>query len=430
MTADGTGAPPRDDATGSAVGASPRRRRARRSAATAELVLEIATAASGERELDAILQATLDRLRSVVRLTGGSIALVEGDDLVIRAAIGPFTPEALGQRLARGTGRSWEVVSSRQAFVSGDLKAAGLRVRTSGRAERAIRSWLGVPIVRRSEGIGLLEVDSTRRNAFSDRDVELLHTVARALAGPIDLASRYDEERRAGILRDAFVGVISHELRTPVTTIYGASAMLRRRGETMAAEARQEVLADIEAEADRLRRLIDDLLVLSRVEGGPVDLARDPVLVGHVVRRAVKAVAENWPDRSFRIAVVPGLPIVAAEETYVEQVVRNLATNAAKYSPPRTEVTVDVDASDDEVLVRVCDAGIGIDAAEPDRLFDLFYRAPAATRHAAGAGIGLFVCRELVRAMGGRVWAQSRREGGAEFGFALPIARDADVEPA
>jgi two-component system sensor histidine kinase KdpD len=402
----------------------------RRSAATAELVLEIATAAGAERELDAILQTTLDRLRSVIRLTGGSIALVEGDDLVIRAATGPFAVEALGQRLARGGGRSWRIVTTGEAFVSGDLQAAGLGVRTSDRARRSIRSWLGVPIIRRGEGIGLLEVDSTRRNAFSERDVALLDTVARALAGPIDLASRYDEERRAGVLRDAFVGVISHELRTPVTTIYGASAMLRRRGETMTPDARQQVIGDIEAEADRLRRLIDDLLVLSRVEVGRVTLARDPLLVGHVVRRAVKAVAASWPDRSFRIAVVPGLPIVAAEETYVEQVVRNFVTNAAKYSPAGSEIGVDVDASDDEVRVRVCDAGIGIDAAEPDRLFDLFYRAPAATRHAAGAGIGLFVCRELVRAMGGRVWAQSRPEGGAEFGFALPIARDADLEPA
>jgi two-component system sensor histidine kinase KdpD len=394
----------------------------------AELVLEIATAASGERELDAILHTTLDRLRSVVRLTGGSIALVEGDDLVVRAAIGPFAAEALGQRLARGTGRSWEIVAGRQAFVSGDLKAAGLRVRTSGRADRAIRSWLGVPIVRRGEGIGLLEVDSTRRNAFSERDVILLDTVARALAGPIDLASRYDAERRAGVLRDAFIGVISHELRTPVTTIYGASAMLRRRGEAMSPVARQQAIADIEAEADRIRRLIDDLLVLSRAEGGRVELARDPVLIGHIVRRATKAVAAHWPNHAFRTAIVPGLPIVSAEETYVEQVVRNLVTNAAKYSPEGSEITIDVDATDDEVLVRVCDAGIGIDADEPDRLFDLFYRAPSATRLAAGAGIGLFVCRELVRAMGGRVWARSRSDSGAEFGFALPAARHEEVE--
>ena len=400
-------------------------RSSRRSAATAALVLEIATAAAGERELDQILATTLDRLRAVVRLTGGSIALVEGDDLVVRAAIGPFADEALGQRLPRGRGRSWQVVSSRTSFVTGDLQAAGMVVRTSARAARAIRSWLGVPIVRRGEGIGLLEIDSTRRNAFGERDHSLLDTVARALAGPIDLAGRYAAERRAALLRDAFIGVVSHELRTPITTIYGASAMLRRRGESLDPAARSQAIADIEAEADRLRRLIEDLLVLSRAEGGRVELARDPVLIGHVVRRACEAEATIWPGHAFRPSISRGLPIVFAEETYVEQVVRNLLANAAKYSPEGSQVAIVVDAGDDDqrgVRVRVLDEGIGIDSAEPDRLFELFYRAPVATRHAAGAGIGLFVCRELVAAMGGRIWAAAREAGGAEFGFMLPAA--------
>jgi len=423
-----TGTPLPDDAPAQVVPSPTRRRRRRRSAATAELVLDIATAATGEHELDQILEATLDRLRSVVRLTGGSIALVEGDDLVVRAAIGLFADEALGQRLARGVSRSWQVVTGRLPYVSGDLQADGLPVQTSRRAGRAIHSWLAVPIVRRGEGIGLLEVDSIRRNAFSDRDVVLLGTVARALGGPIDLAGRYATERRAGRLRDAFIGVVSHELRTPVTTIYGASAMLRRRGEAMSPEARQQAIADIEAEADRLRRLIDDLLVLSRAEGGRVELARDPVLVGHIVRRALKSEAAHWPNHAFRATVVPGLPVVAAEETYVEQAVRNLVTNAAKYSPDGSEITIDVDADDDELRVRVLDAGIGVKTGVPDRLFDLFYRAPEATRRAAGDGIGLFVCRELVRAMGGRIWARPRPEGGAEFGFALPVG-DMEVGP-
>ncbi|HEU0237596.1 MAG TPA: ATP-binding protein [Candidatus Limnocylindrales bacterium] len=411
----------------------PRGRSSRRSAATAALVLEIATAAAGERELDHILATTLDRLRAVVRLTGGSIAIVEGDDLVVRAAVGPFADEALGQRLPRGRGRSWQVVLNRTSFVTGDLQAAGMVVRTSARAARAIRSWLGVPIVRRGEGIGLLEIDSTRRNAFGDRDHDLLDTVARALAGPIDLASRYAAERRAAILRDAFIGVISHELRTPITTIYGASTMLRRRGESLDPIARQQAIADIEAEADRLRRLIEDLLVMSRAEGGRVELAREPVLLGHVVRRACEAEAVVWPRHGFRSSIARNLPIVFAEETYVEQIVRNLLTNAAKYSPEGSEVRIVVEAADDPergVRVRVLDDGIGIDTAEPDRLFDLFYRAPAATRLASGAGIGLFVCRELVAAMGGRIWAMGRPTGGAEFGFSLPAAEsDGDVEP-
>ncbi|TME83239.1 MAG: GAF domain-containing protein, partial [Chloroflexi bacterium] len=180
-----------------------------RSLATAELVLEIATAAAGEAELDDILRATLDRLGKVVPLTGGSIALVEDDDLVIRAAVGPFAEEALGQRMARGNGRSWKVVETGEPFMSRDLAAEGVHPQGE-KAAAAMRSWLGVPIVRNGQGIGLLEIDSTMPDAFDERDAELLQTIVRALSGPVDLASRYAAERRAGVLRDAFIGVISH----------------------------------------------------------------------------------------------------------------------------------------------------------------------------------------------------------------------------
>jgi signal transduction histidine kinase len=390
------------------------------SLATADLVLEIATAAGGERELDHILNATLARLRAVLPVTGGSIALVEGDELVIRAAVGPFADRALGQRLPRGQGRSWQVIVTRQPFLSNDLQVDGLRVRTPG-AEGAIRSWLAVPIVRREEGIGLLEIDATHPNAFAESDVELLETIARALAGPVDLAGRYAAERRATLMRDAFVGVISHELRTPITTIYGASKLLR--GRTLSPEVQDQALEDIEAEADRLRRLIEDLLVLSRAEGGHLELARDPILVAHVLRQVVAAEAPRWPDHRLTVDAPRVLPLVVGEETAVEQILRNLVTNGAKYSPPGSEICIVARAVKNEVVVRVLDEGIGIDREDVDQLFDLFYRAPQATRQASGAGIGLFVCRQLVEAMGGRIWARSRPEGGSEFGIALPTAQ-------
>jgi signal transduction histidine kinase len=392
-----------------------------RSAATVQLVLDITTAAAGERELDQILHETLDRLSAVLPLTGGSIALVEGDDLVIRAAVGPFASEALGQRLARGESRSWAVVETLQPYLVGDVQAAGLQPRGAQAALR-MRSWLAVPLVRRGTGIGLLEIDSTGRNAFDKADVELLATVARALGGSVELASRYAEERKANALREAFIGVISHELRTPITTIYGLSKMLRQRIDTLSPDVRAQAIEDVEAEADRLYRLVEDLLVLSRAERGRVDIARDPILVGHVLRRAIDAEASRWPARRFVLDLQPDLPIVLGEETYVEQVVRNLLTNAAKYSEAGSTVVVEARATD-EVVVRVLDEGVGIGDDDVSHVFELFYRSEAVTRKASGAGIGLFVSRQLIEAMGGRMWAISRPEGGAEVGFAMPAHR-------
>jgi signal transduction histidine kinase len=390
-----------------------------RSAATVQLVLDIATAAAGERKLDQILHETLDRLSSVIPLTGGSIALVEGDQLVVRAAVGPFAQEALGQRLDRGSSRSWAVVDTLEPYLVGDIQAAGLHAAGAEAASR-MHSWLAVPLVRRGTGIGLLEIDSTDRNAFNGADVELLSTVARALGGSIELAGRYDEEVRTNALRDAFIGVISHELRTPITTIYGLSKMLRHRRDALPVEVQGQAIEDIEAEADRLFRLVEDLLVLSRAERGRVEISREPILLSHVLRRAVDAESARWTTRRFEIDVPPGLPPILGEETYVEQILRNLLTNAAKYSSDGSVVSVDVRLDRDDVVVRVRDEGVGIADEDVAHIFDLFYRSASVTRKAAGAGIGLFVSRQLVEAMGGRMWATSRAEGGAEVGFALP----------
>jgi K+-sensing histidine kinase KdpD len=394
-----------------------------RTLATAELVLDIATAAAGERELEAILRVALDRLRGVVSFTGGSIALVDGDGLVIHAATGPFEQEAIGQRLARGSSLSWRVVETLQPVRVDDLRTTSTRV-PGVEAAKAMRSWLAVPIQWRGEGIGLLEVDSTSAAAFTEEDQVLVATIGRALAGPIHLAARYAAELRATALRDAFTGVISHELRTPITTIFGMSQVLRQRHETMDPETRRQSIADIEAEADRLRRLAEDLLVLSRAEGGRLTMARDPLVIRHVIRQAVESEAKRWPDHDFSADVPLDLPLVLGEELHVGQVLQNLLSNAAKYSAKGSKVEVRARPEDGGVTTRILDEGEGLPADSSEQLFDLFYRAPEAARRASGAGIGLFVCRQLVEGMGGRIWARPREARGAEFGFWLPALRE------
>jgi signal transduction histidine kinase len=264
------------------------------------------------------------------------------------------------------------------------------------------------------------------------RELERERTASQRLAEQLgaaadDLAARHAEEQRNREFRDAFVAVVSHELRTPITTIYGMSHVLRRRYRSMDPGTVGQHLGDIEAESDRLRRLTEDLLVLSRAEGGRLLVAAEPVAVGHVVRATIEGERARWSAHKFTVDAAMGVPLVLGEELYVEQVVRNYVSNAAKYSPPGTTVRVTVTMEADGVAVRVIDAGPGLREPSPDRLFDLFYRAPDAVSQTAGAGIGLFVCRELVQAMGGRVWAAPAPEGpGAEFGFWLPGAAEAD----
>jgi len=329
-------------------------------------------------------------------------------------------------------------VETLEPYRSGDLFRDGNRVRGKA-ASTAVRSWLGVPIVRHGIGIGLVEVDSTEIDAFSAADEALLPSVVGVLAGHVELAAHHDEQTRANALREAFIGVISHELRTPITTIYGLSRVLRQRGEDLDPDIRRQSILDIEGESDRLYRLVEDLLVLSRAEGGRVDFEPEPINLGRLVQRIVDAEAERRPDRRFEVRQPPGLALVEAEPTYVEQVIRNLLTNGTKYSsvPDPIEIVIEVVQRDteaeigvlgqgaagrSEAVVRVLDRGIGIDEDASDHAFELFFRTKAATRIASGAGIGLFVCRQLIEAMGGRTWLLPRDGGGTEAGFALPHA--------
>jgi signal transduction histidine kinase len=237
-----------------------------------------------------------------------------------------------------------------------------------------------------------------------------------------------EEERHAAAFREAFVDVVSHELRTPITTILGLTQILARPGRPEDAETRSALLHDVSAEAERLHRLVEDLLVLSRVEHDRLEVEAEPIELRRLIERIVAWEAAELPSLVISLDLEPYLPIVGGEATYVEQIVRNLLNNAAKYTPPGTNVVVNVRSEDDGVAIRVSDDGPGIPEGSVERAFELFYRDPASARSVSGSGIGLFVCASLVRAMGGRIWARRRPEGGSEFGFTLrTIEADDDV---
>ena len=244
----------------------------------------------------------------------------------------------------------------------------------------------------------------------------------------LDRSRRLDAEREATRLREAFIGVVSHELRTPITTIFGGTRILSRRWRAMPRAARDALLRDVSDEADRLYRLVEDLLVLTRVERGSLEVGDEPVSLRPVVERVLASESARSPEVVFESLVPPDLPSVRGEDTYAEQVLRNLLGNAAKYGGPGSRVAVEATAARDGVVVRVLDEGPGIHEDEAERLFELFYRSPDTAPAVGGAGIGLFVCRQLAHAMGGTIRAERRPEGGAAF--ILTLRRYADTDEA
>jgi PAS domain S-box-containing protein len=190
----------------------PRPERKQRALAEADLLTALATIAATEDDLQRILQAALEYLRDVIAFTGSSIALVEGDDLIIQAADGPFAASALGYRLPRNTGVSWQVIDSGQPFVCNNLHASDLR------ASGEFQSYLAVPLTLRGRNVGLLEIDSTEANAFTEADTALLQKVATLLGGPMALARQ---------VRDLQVEIAEHKRTEQRLAVqYGITALL------------------------------------------------------------------------------------------------------------------------------------------------------------------------------------------------------------
>jgi two-component system sensor histidine kinase KdpD len=186
-------------------------------------------------------------------------------------------------------------------------------------------------------------------------------------------------------------------------------------------ERKAEILSDIEQESERLFRLIEDLLALARLELG-ASVALRPVLFQRVLEKTLVNFARRRPSRQIENRTPDDLPAVQADATYVEQIMRNLLGNADKYSPTNEPISISTEARDEDVMIRVLDRGPGLSEGEIERIFDRFYRAEKTARQAGGLGIGLTVCRRLVEAQGGGIWAEPREGGGLTMAFTIPIA--------
>jgi PAS domain S-box-containing protein len=232
------------------------------------------------------------------------------------------------------------------------------------------------------------------------------------------------QERALDQLKSDFVSTVSHELRTPLAAIYGSAQTLRRSDLVLEQEQRDQLLAVVATEADRLARTVDDILWTTRLDSGSLRVAIEScdarALAGDVISAAKTHLPEN-----IRLALdaPDDLPLVAGDPEKVRQVLANLVENAVKYSPDGGDVAVQLVGRDSAVRFSVRDSGLGVPASEQARIFDKFYRVdPEMTRGVGGTGLGLYICRELVRRMNGRIWVESRDGDGSAFTFELPTA--------
>lgn len=290
------------------------------------------------------------------------------------------------------------------------------------------RAALAVPLVRNAQAIGAITVRSYDAAVrFTEDDAHLLTLYADLAVAALSAAEAFEHQRGAVVelerlsqAKSDFVSIVSHEFRTPLTGIQGFSELLRDEDLT-SAEVR-EYAADINKDAQRLNRMITEMLDLDRLESGRMTLNLGPVNLNEVIAEVADLTRPNAPDHPITLRLDEALPTLSGDRDRLTQVVTNLLSNAIKYSPDGGEVVVTSRRDGASAHVAVRDRGIGIPADSLEKVFERYARLESkATRNVQGTGLGLPIVRQIVEMHGGRAWAESTLGEGSTVQFTIPL---------
>src|SRR5579862_1476527 len=375
-----------------------------------EQIQSVTDATISVLELDELLAELLVRIRSILDVDTVAILLVDRDksELLARAAVGIEEEVEQGVRIPIGKGFAGRVAATNAAVFLPDVDHAD--VLNPILREKGIKSLLGVPLTARDEVIGVLHVGSLTPRVFSRDDTELLQLVAERAALAIERAKLHQEIVELDALKLNFVAVASHELRTPATSVYGILATLRARGDSLPSAVKAELEETLWEQALRFRRLIEQLLDLSRLDAQSIRLEPQVIRLDTLLHEIVRAVGAG---PTTIVDVEEGLT-VRADPVAVERVVSNLLSNAHRYG--RAPVTVSARRSNSQVRIAVEDEGEGVPNAVRERLFQRFERGATSGE---GSGLGLAIARAYARAHGGDVMYEHDARG-ARFEFVFP----------
>jgi two-component system sensor histidine kinase KdpD len=283
-----------------------------------------------------------------------------------------------------------------------------------------------LPLTASRGAVGVLAVrPPDPRGLENPERLRLMETFADQLAQALERAQLAEEAQRAQVqaeserLRSSLLSSVSHDLRTPLAAITGAASSLLEGNDALAATTRQDLLETIREEAERLNRLVHNLLDMTRLESGALQLKKEWHPLEEVVGAALGRLEKQLRDRPLITRFPADLPLVPIDGVLLEQLLINLLDNAAKYTPPKSSIEIGAWASNGSVTVEVADRGPGLAPGDEQRVFDKFYRGGGAGSR--GVGLGLAICRGIAEAHGGRIWAERRDAGGVAFRFTIPL---------
>jgi len=394
-----------------------------------DLLLELSREVTANLDLQEVLDTSLRVLRRLLDFGGGAIQLIDGDALVAAATDPPATPEAMTVRIPVGQGVSGTIAATGEPCYIADI-TVDARVHPEGRAKGVsggVRAYFGVPLILQGRPIGVVQLDSPQVDGFDERTRSLVLSFVPTIAAAVQNAQLFEREvaitanlRELQRLRGDFLVMVSHELRTPLTSISGMAQALAGQIRDLDPDVVTTFANRIVINSRRLELLIDDLLDLSQLDQGRLEVTCESTDLAVVVEDGLRDV--DLAPHPIECQIEPGLPMVHTDERRAHQVLSNLLSNAAKYSPPAAPITVSVRRDGTNVVLEVLDQGDGVPVHLRDRIFEPFFQAePAATRGVGGLGVGLHLVRELCDAMGAAVSLDSALGRGSCFRVSFPI---------
>jgi signal transduction histidine kinase len=375
-----------------------------------ENVQAITDAALGYLDVDELLAVLLPRIREILRADTCAVLLLDEQsrELVATSAVGIEEEVEQGIRVPLGKGFAGRIAATGRPVILPNVAEAD--VVNPLLREKGIVSMLGVPLLVRGEAIGVLHVGALARRHFHSDDVELLQLVGERVAIAVERAQLHEETVLLDQLKLNFVAIASHELRTPATSVYGVFATLVERGDDLSEDVRDQLMKVGYEQAQRLRRLLEELLDLSRLDSHAVALDPKPI----VLRSALAEILGHSVASDIPVELsVPADLAVVLDPLILERVVSNLVINATLYGAP--PIAISAVQKDRHLRINVEDRGQGVPPELLPRLFDRFARGDAAS----GSGLGLAIARAYARAHGGDLIYHADAPG-ARFELVVP----------
>ena len=358
------------------------------------------------------------RLEAIIEYNPDGILIVDNECNIIG-----FNPA-----FARLSGWSVEEIRGQNCYDALKFTATRGELKCGETCPLRMGTFVNKPEDERRNEVELITKDGEKRDIELTYSV-ILSTDQRILGGILgarDITARKEAEE----LQSTFLSVISHELQTPIAIIKGYAGLYADETTQIDPVKVREKMQIIEEESERLSKLVDNLLYASRLQAGGIELNRQPIDIAGLLRRVVQKMQEV--SKIHKISLVlpeKAPPAVLADYDKIEQVLVNLVENAIKYSPVGGPIVLAAEPTSTEVIVSVTDSGIGVPVSERERIFDRFSRLDSRyVRERKGAGLGLYICKAIVEAHGGRIWVESiPGAAGSRFCFTLPREEPANL---